>query len=111
MEPAAADFFESLSQRGHDSRVGAASGTLRFELRNGGRPQSWLVSVAKGNVSVSRGRGSADCTVRGPDKVLGRVLSGELNAMAAVLRGEVEVEGDSKLLVRFQRLFSAPEES
>jgi putative sterol carrier protein len=38
-----------------------------------------------------------------------RVIAGELNLMAAVLRGEVTVEGDPRLVVRLQRLFPRPQ--
>ena len=37
------------------------------------------------------------------------IATGQQNAMAAVLRGEVGIEGDRTLLVRFQKLFPGPE--
>jgi putative sterol carrier protein len=105
---ATADFFERLSRRGHEPRFGTASGTLRVERVNGGAGDSWLVRVENGDVGVSHKRGKADCTIRASDDVLDAVVRGELNAMAAVLRGAVDVEGDSKILIRFQRLFPGP---
>ena len=114
MEPisdATEDFFERLSRRGHEPRFGTASGTLRVERTNGGSSDSWLVRVDKGDVAVSHKRGKADCTIRASGEVLDAVVRGELNAMAAVLRGAVDVEGDSKILIRFQRLFPGPPRS
>jgi hypothetical protein len=35
-------------------------------------------------------------------------VTGETNALAAYLRGAVEVEGDPELLLRFQRIFPGP---
>ena len=37
------------------------------------------------------------------------IATGQQNAMAAVLRGEVGIDGDRTLLVRFQKLFPSPE--
>ena len=45
------------------------------------------------------------CVVRADKGVFDRVASGRLNAVAAVLRGDVVVEGDWRMLVRMQRLF------
>lgn len=105
---ATAEFFERLSSRGHDERFESVTGTIRFELANDEKADGWLVSIARGDIDVSRKRGAADCTVRAPTDVLDAVVRGEQNAMAAVLRGAVAVEGDSKILVRFQRLFPSP---
>ena len=37
-----------------------------------------------------------------------QVAGGTMNAMAATLRGAIELEGDPRLLVRIQRLFPPP---
>ena len=37
-----------------------------------------------------------------------KVAAGKVNAVAAVLRGDMQVEGDWRLLVRMQRLFPGP---
>ena len=36
------------------------------------------------------------------------LVSGRANAMASTLRGELVIDGDPDVLVRFQRLFPAP---
>jgi putative sterol carrier protein len=36
------------------------------------------------------------------------MVEGKVNAMAAVLRGEVSLEGDLGLVISFQRLFPGP---
>ncbi len=43
--------------------------------------------------------------MRADKAVFDKVASGRLNAVAAVLRGDLQVEGDWRLLVRMQRLF------
>ena len=100
-----ATFFEELRVRGHEPRLRQMTGTFRFELTKGKVVDRWHVSVEKGDVTVSHRSGAADCIVRASRAVFDRLASGELNGVAAVLRGELVAEGNWKLLVLFQRLF------
>jgi putative sterol carrier protein len=104
------EFFDALGEHGHEPLLDKVSGTLRFDLTNGKRTERWFVSVDKGDISVSHRNAAADCTVRTSKKVFDRVATGEVNAMASVLRGSISVEGDTLLVVLFQRLFPAPGE-
>jgi putative sterol carrier protein len=106
--PDAAEFFETLHRRSPEPLFGTVRGSLRFELSSGKSSERWLVSVDAGNLSVSRKGGKADCTVRARRDVFDRIAVGEVNAFAAMLRGELAVEGDPLLLVRFQRLLPSP---
>ncbi|HET6174488.1 MAG TPA: SCP2 sterol-binding domain-containing protein [Gaiellales bacterium] len=81
--------------------------TLRFDV-TGERREHWLVTVRKGEVAVSRSKAKADCSVLADRGVMNAVTKGEVNALAATLRGTVIVEGDLALLVGFQRLFPGP---
>jgi len=101
-------FFESLRRRGHEPLLEQTEGTLRFELAENGHVNHWFVAVEHGDIAVSRSRRRADCTIRATKRLFDRVASGEVNALAAVLRGAVAVEGDPELLTRFQRLFPGP---
>ncbi len=58
-------------------------------------------------MSVRSGGGDASCVVRADRAVFDKVAAGRMNAVAAVLRGDLQVEGDWRLLVRMQRLFPA----
>jgi putative sterol carrier protein len=100
-----AEFFDGLGALGQVPALKNASGTLRFDVIEGKRTTRWLVTVKKGDVTVSRRNAKADCVVRGDRSVFEAIASGRQNAMAAVLRGAVDIEGDSALLVPFQRLF------
>jgi putative sterol carrier protein len=111
-------FFERLAERGHE-RMGergherlleSASGTLRFDLTDGGE-EHWFVTLDKGDVTVSHGRAAADVEVRASRSLFDDVVSGKVNATAAVLRGELVADGDPGLLFVFQRLFPAPPRS
>jgi putative sterol carrier protein len=85
-----------------------ATGTIRFDLTGGGRTARWLVAVDKGDVSVSRGGGGGECVVRVDKELFDGIASGEVNAMAALLRGAIEVAGESALLLAFQRVLPGP---
>ena len=101
-------FFEALGQRGHEPLLEKIDGTIRFEIVDGKRVERWLLTVDKGDVAVSRKNVRADCTLRADKAVFDGVASGELNAMAATLRGDLVIDGDSGLLVAFQRLLPGP---
>jgi putative sterol carrier protein len=102
------EFFESLSRRAHEPMLEQTVGTIRFELARNGEVDRWFVAFDKGDLSVSHQRKRADCTVRAPKRLFDGVASGKVNALAAVLRGAIEVEGNAELLTLFQRLFPGP---
>ena len=102
------EFFNALSERGHEPMLEKTSGTLRIELNNGKSRERWFVSIDKGDIAVSHANRAADCTVRARKDVFDGIASGKVNAMAAVLRGSIAIEGDTLLVVLFQRLFPAP---
>ena len=85
-----------------------ATGTLRFDLVDGTSKAQWSVALKKGDVSVSQTNAEADCVVTTDRSLFDAIVRGETNAMAAVLRGEIGVEGETELLVLFQRVFAGP---
>ena len=101
----AARFFEELAGRGHEPLLRKATGSTRFDIVDGSRTRRWIVEVDRGDISVSTGAGEASCVLRADKAVFDKVVTGQLNAVAAVLRGELQVDGDWRLLVRMQRLF------
>ena len=112
MADATKEFFERLAAGGPHPEVEKAKGTLRFDLTDTGkRATRWLVELDRGNVAVSHRNAKADCVVRAQKSFFDRMATGEQNGMAALLRGEVMVEGDAGLLLPFQRLFPAPPRS
>jgi predicted lipid carrier protein YhbT len=108
MTDATTEFFESLGTRGHEPRLEKATGTIRFDLSNDKRVAPWLVRIEKGDITVSRKRARADCVAQGDRGLFEAIVKGEVNPMAALLRGAMYVEGDPELLVLFQRLFPGP---
>jgi len=98
------EFFDELARRGHEPLFEKATGTVRFDLKDG-KTDHWLVTVAKGDLAVSRRNTRADCVVTTDRALFDGVASGKTNGMAAVLRGAMTVEGDVQLLVLSLRLF------
>src|SRR5438874_1773873 len=53
MTDATAEFFDALSQSGHEPLLEKAKGTVSFELTNGTRVECWLVTLENGDVKAS----------------------------------------------------------
>jgi putative sterol carrier protein len=106
-----ARFLNDLAQREHEPRLAKVRGTLRFELAGNGKAKPWLVTIDRGAVTAAQRRGDADAVVRADDELFDRIVTGEANAMTAMLRGEMMVEGDPELMVFFQRLLPGPPSS
>ena len=108
MTDATAEFFDGLRQRDYQPALAHKSGVVRVDVVDDGRSERWFVAVDNGNVKVSKRNQAADSTVRVDRQLLDRIVTGEANAVAAVLRGEMSLEGDWNLLIVFQRLFPSP---
>jgi putative sterol carrier protein len=108
MADATAGFFDELGRRGREPLLEKARGTIRFDLVDGTRTRRWLVTLDKGEVSVSRRNAAADCVVRADRKLFEAMVRGDVNGMAAYLRGELTFEGDPEFLVLFQRVVPGP---
>jgi putative sterol carrier protein len=111
MTDATAEFFDALIERGHEPLLEKATGTVRFDLKDGKNTGRWLIAVDKGDLAVSRQNLRADCVVSADKALFDDIVSGKTNAMAAQLRGAIGVEGDIQLMALFQRLFPGPSRS
>jgi len=105
---AIARFFDELAARGPEPLLGNATGAVRFDVVSGTRTERWVVMVRKGEIDVSGGDVTPDLVIRADRSLLERIVGGKANAMAALLRGELAIDGDSDLLVLMQRLFPRP---
>lgn len=101
-------FFEGLRQQGHVPSLERLTGRVRLDLADRDRTDRWLVTVDHGDVAVSRRGGRADCVISTDKDVFEGIATGRVNAMSAVLRGLLGVEGDLNVLVLFQRVFPGP---
>ena len=108
MTDSTAEFFHELDRRGHESLLEKATGSVRFDLADGRRIDRWLVSLDRGDVTASRKNAAADCVVRMDRSVFDAIARGEVNGMAAYLRGDLTLEGDPELMVLIQRILPGP---
>jgi hypothetical protein len=108
MSDATAEFLGALDRAGLEPRLGRAEGAVRIELERGGRTERWFLDARRGKVNVSRRRVPYDCTVRTSGALFDGMVRGEVNALTALLRGEIDVEGNPEMLVLVQRLFPGP---
>ena len=105
MREATGRFFDDLAGRGHEPLLGRTTTTVRFEIRDGDGIERRLLRIDEGDLSLADDDAHAHCTIRTTADTFERLVTGHRNPMAATLAGEVEVEGDTRLLIRIQRLF------
>ena len=108
MADSTAEFFDELGRREHVPLLEKTSGTIRVDLKDGKKTERWRIAIAKGDLSVSRHNVAADCVISADRALFDGIASGRTNAVAAMLRGAITVEGDVPLLVSFQRLLPGP---
>ena len=101
-------FFHELGERGHEPLLAKVTGSVRFDVVDGDRTDRWLVTISRGDVTVSHQRGRPECTIRGDKGLFDELAGGRTNAMAAVLRGALVCSGDVELLFAIQRIFPGP---
>jgi putative sterol carrier protein len=102
------EFLQALEQRGREPALDRTSGSVRFDADRNGGSDHWRLEIRRGAVTVSRDADRADCVVRAKAEVLDDIATGRANALTAMLRGDVSIEGDPRLLVRIQRIFPSP---
>ncbi|MEU5938682.1 SCP2 sterol-binding domain-containing protein [Micromonospora sp. NPDC047548] len=101
-------FFEDLDRRGYEPLLAKTSGTLRFDLHEGAHTRHWLLQIDRGRLEVSQEDREADTVLgTGPD-LFGDIVAGGENAIAALLRGDMTVSGDLRLVLQVERIFPGP---
>ncbi|MGA4728899.1 SCP2 sterol-binding domain-containing protein [Micromonospora taraxaci] len=108
MTEAAERFFESLPARAPDVLGGLTDGTLQIDLGTDHQTEHWLVRMQPGSVQVSRERGPADAIWYSSAALFDRLISGEAQGVAAVLRNESTFSGNVVLFLVFRRFFPNP---
>lgn len=103
-----ARLFERISRIGRVDALAEVEGRLRFDLAVADRVEQWTIVVQYGQIAVTRDGGEADCVVELDKEVLDEMATGHANAMAALLRGDITVRGEVRLLVLLERLLPGP---
>jgi putative sterol carrier protein len=102
------DFFDQLVAD-PPPQLRNLDATIRFDLEDGSSTRHWLLTLDHGTVRVSHRKGRADAIIHTDVDLFDRLVTGQANAMAAALRGQICIEGDPGLLVAFQRILPGSE--
>lgn len=84
------------------------TGTLRLDLLDDGYTEHWYLTVAGRRIRVSRSADDADLVVRASRAVFDELASGDLPPGTALLRNELTLRGDMRLLLVLRRVLPGP---
>ncbi len=101
-------FFTELADAAYIDTFARESATLRFDIIDSKPAECWHVTVDDANVTVSRKAEQAEAIVRISRPELEAIVTGRLNAQAAILRGMLACQGDLAALMMFQRCLPGP---
>ncbi|MET7952234.1 SCP2 sterol-binding domain-containing protein [Micromonospora sp. NPDC005324] len=92
----------------HYPSLSSTTGSLRFDVSCPGGSRYWWVETRDGNVEVSDKNDSADCIVVADEEPMARVVTGEDNAIALLVRGTIAVSGNLLLFLKLQKVLLGP---
>ena len=96
------EFFESLPMRVDPAKTAGFRNSYVFDVEGAGR---WTVYVSDGDVRVSDGAESADCTISASEETFRKLVAGEQSAMSAYMSGKLKVQGDLGAAMKLKTLF------
>jgi hypothetical protein len=107
------EFFAALAEPVHLATFEHETATLRFDVprtdaAKDADQEHWHVTVHDGDVTVSRRQIPADAIIRVARPHLEAIVTGRMNAQAALLRGVLTCEGSIAALLMFQRCLPGP---
>lgn len=105
MVDATTRFFEDLDRRGYEPLLAKTSGTLRIDLNEGAQTRHWLLRIDHGRLNVSQEDREADTVIGASPALFDDIASGREHGLAALLRGDMTVLGDARLVVQVERIF------
>ena len=97
-----------LEDPGRISTLEGESASVRFDVGDGTAIERWRVQVTDGKVAVTRANAPADAVVKIGRPQLEAIVTGRLNAQAALLSGLLACEGSMAALIMFQRCLPGP---
>ncbi|RKN18122.1 sterol-binding protein [Micromonospora musae] len=98
-------FFEEIDRRGYEPRLAKTAGTMRVDLQEGPHTTHWFLKIEHGRIAVSRENQEADTVIGTSPGLFEDIAAGREHGIAAILRGDMTVSGDARLLVQVERIF------
>ncbi|MGC5329812.1 SCP2 sterol-binding domain-containing protein [Micromonospora sp. DT62] len=105
MVDATTRFLEDLDRREYEPLLAKSCGTLRLDLHEGAQTTHWLMRIDRGKVWVSRDDREADTVIGTSPALFENIAAGREDGVAALLRGDITVTGDLRLVLQLERLF------
>ncbi|MER7334691.1 MULTISPECIES: SCP2 sterol-binding domain-containing protein [unclassified Micromonospora] len=106
-----ADFLGRLGRRPATPITMKARGIIRLDVERDAGTEVWFVTLRDGTTQVSRQDRQPDLVIRGHQTLFDRLVRGQAQLYAALMRNEITVEGDLALLSSFERLLPGPEDA
>lgn len=101
-------FFEALPARAPAVLREPVDGTVQINLISDDHTDHWFVEMRTGAARVSREQRQADATLYSSASLFDRLVTGEAQGIAAMLRNETTLIGNVLLFLFFRRFFPEP---
>ncbi|XTZ16222.1 SCP2 sterol-binding domain-containing protein [Micromonospora echinospora] len=108
MGEATEQFFASLPARAPDIIRGPIDGTIQINLAADGRTEHWYVVLRDQEIQVSREQRPADAVLESSADLFDRLVTGNAQGLAAMLRNDTTLSGNVLLFLVFRAFFPAP---
>ena len=108
MSTSAAEHLARRAAGRHPELPETTSGTIRLDLREGGRTEHWYLTINRQDVRVARSAEEAELIVHADREVFDRIAAGRLHLAAAFLSNAITVQGNLRLLMTLRRIFPGP---
>ncbi|WCN83444.1 SCP2 sterol-binding domain-containing protein [Micromonospora sp. LH3U1] len=108
MGTTAAQYLQQFDAGRRANLAETTAGTLRLDIRGDGCTDHWYLTVADQHVQINRSADDADLVVRADRTIFDQMANGEMHLATALLRNELVVQGDLRLLTLLRRIFPGP---
>ena len=92
------DIIDDALNSGTNADFAKITGTYRFDIEEQG---SWLIKIAGGVPSVTKGPGDADCVLACNAEDFDGIMTGRQNLLAAHMQGRLRIEGSPAMALLF----------
>ena len=104
MSISAEQYMQAMTQCFRPDRAQGLNTTYALELHGAG---TWTIAVSNEQVQISTGKPSrANCTIKMSVDSYLKLAEGRLDVGSAYSRGEIKVDGDTQLALKFTQIFS-----
>ncbi|MEU5938230.1 SCP2 sterol-binding domain-containing protein [Micromonospora sp. NPDC047548] len=111
MATSVAEFLQGLSPRRRPELPETSAGTVRFDVRDEGHTEHWYLTLRDQRLDVTRSSADADLVIRGDREAFDRLANGRTHTFALLIRNDLTLRGDVRLLMTLRRVFPGPAEA